>query len=267
MQRFSSTLQAILKMKLTTILLVFCGFVLFAWFTSIAMAPLNKKGEYQKLVYADSVFTESFDSIYYQPEISHLIKDKAYKEALIKLAESDSIQLVINLSDSTVNLSLKGVMIHQTKVSELHIDIFLRKVSLMQELKFFSQPLIVHSQYSTIVKEPVVVRHAPKDTTEAALNAWQPDTLVQNPAFMAFSVEHSIQVIFEQEDNKSAYDKWKKFGFYSHLLYRKTITSLERFLSLKPQEYKPTITIKMPVDDLRAIYRALPENTFVVIKL
>jgi len=105
-----------LKIGGRTILLVFFGMVLFAWFTSIAMAPLHKMRELQELVCSDSLFMENFDSIYYHPEISPLLKEKAYKEALLKLAVNDSIQLVINLSDSTINLSIKGVMIHQTKI-------------------------------------------------------------------------------------------------------------------------------------------------------
>ncbi|MBN1117169.1 MAG: hypothetical protein JXA77_08195 [Bacteroidales bacterium] len=267
MQRIISKLKAFLRNKWKTKLLVFLLLVLFTWFVSIAIAPYNKIKELQKLVNTDSVFIERFDSVYYYPEMSRLVGEKAYKEALLKLAENDSIQLVINLTDSTVDLSMKGVMIHQTKLKEFSKDKFFEKITLIQENKLFSQPLFVNSSYATIVKEPVVVRHAPKDTLEAALDAWQPDTLIQNPAFVALSVEYNIRIIFEQDVNKSYYDKWKKFEFYNHLSFSKAIASLENFFCFKRQEYQPTITIKMPVDDLRAIYRALPYNPFIVIKM
>jgi hypothetical protein len=223
--------------------------------------------ELQSLVNADSVFVENFDSIYFHPGIVNLIKQKAYKEALLKLSESDSIQLVINLSDSTINLIIKGVIIHQTKIVEYTKDKFLRKLPLIQEVKFFSQPLLVQSHFATIVKEPVVVRHAPKDTTEAALNAWQPDTLIQNPAFVAFTTEEKIRIFFEQNENKSFSDKLKKIGFYNHFFAKKVITSQKNFFGFKKQEYIPNIIVKIPVDDLRAIYRALPNNTYIVVKM
>ena len=243
------------------------GIFMFFWLMAIAIAPINKNREFQNLVNSDSVFTKKFDTLFHHPDMAILVKEKAYKEALLKLSERDSIQLVINLSDSTVNLSIKGVIIHQTKILEFEKDKFLGKIPLMQEIKLLAQPLMVLTQFATIVKEPVVVRHAPKDTAEAAQNAWKPDTLIQNPAFAAFTIEHGFQIIIEQDGNKNFHDKWKKFGFKSQLLYRKTVASISNFVCIRKQEYQPTITIKMPVNDLRAIYRALPGDAFIVLKL
>ncbi|WP_291856030.1 hypothetical protein [Marinilabilia sp.] len=267
MKRIISKSKAFLRNKWKAKLFVFLSLVLFSLFVSIALAPQIKIKELQKLVNTDSVFIERFDSVYYYPEMSRLVGEKAYKEALLKLAENDSIQLVINLTDSTVDLSMKGVMIHQTIIKEFRKDKFFGKITLIQENKLFSQPLFVNSSYATIVKEPVVVRHAPKDTLEAAMNAWQPDTLLQNPAFVALSVEYNIQIILEQDMNNTFYDKWRKFKFYKYLSLRKAIVALENFICFERQEYQPTIRIKMPVDDLRAIYRTLPSNTFIVIKM
>ena len=255
------------KMKWKIALVSLSGIILFVWFILISIAPLTKMREFKNLVSADSLFIERFDSIYYRPEMSILLIEKTYKEALLKLSESDSIQLVINFADSTVNLSIKGVMIHQTKVNYLDKGKLLTKIPLIQEIKIFSQPLRVKSQFATIVKEPVVVRHAPKDTIEAALNAWQPDSLIEKPAFVAFSVEHNIRVILEQDNNKRFRDKWQKFNFQSRLFCKKTITSFVHFIKFKKQDYQPTIIIKMPADDLRAIYRALPTNSLIVLKL
>jgi len=239
--------------------------VFFVFLINIAIAPLHKMQEFEGLVNSDSLFLEKYDSIYNHPEMRLLVKEKAFKEALLKLAESDSIQLVINLSDSTVNLSIKGVMIHQTKIRSIGSDKIFDEMPLIQEVKMFSKPLSVYSQYATFEKEPVVVRHAPKDTLDAALNAWQPDTLIQNPAFMILSVGYGINLIFEQEDNPVFQDKWQKFNFYNRLRFINSIRAVSNFVRLKKHDYHPAITIKMPVDDLRAIYRALPNNTFIVI--
>jgi len=250
------------KIKVLYLFLV----VFFIFLINIAITPLHKMKELDSLVKSDSLFLKIYDSIYDYPEMRLLVKEKAYKEALLKLAESDSIQLVINLVDSTVNLCIKGVMMHQTKVRSFDRNKIFKEMPLIQQVKLFSQPLPVHSLYATIVKEPIVVRHAPKDTLEAALNAWQPDTLIQNPAFLILSVEHGINLIFEQEDNPTFHDKWKKFNFYNSLRIRSSIHAVSNFVRLKKQEYHPTI-IKMSVNDLRAIYRALPHNAFIVINI
>ena len=259
--------KGILKMKWKTVLTGFALVLLLAFFTTVALSPLHKSREFQELVWADSVFLERFDSGYQHPELDSLFRERAYKEALLKLAESDSIQLVVNLSDSTVVLNIKGVPIHETRIREFSKDKFLEKLPLMQEIRLFSLPLPVLSQYATIVKEPVVVRHAPKDEEEAAANAWQPDTLVQKPAFVAFSTEYGIRIIFEQDRMERFRDHWKKFGFYSHLRTRKAVAAVKNFFLFSGQEYQPVLTIQLPVEDLRAIYRALPDSTLIVLKL
>ena len=252
-----------LNWKFKVFYLFLTGF--FVFLINIAIAPLYKMQEFESLVNSDSLFLEKYNSIYNHPEMRLLVKEKAFKEALLKLAESDSIQLVINLSDSTISLSIKGVVIHQIKVRSSDRNKVFIKMPLIQQVRLFSQPLPVYSQYATIVKEPVVVRQAPKDTLEAALNAWQPDTLIQNPAFLILSVEYGINLLLVQEDNPTFQDKWQKFNFYNRLRFINSIRAVSNFVRLKKQDYHPAITIKMPVDDLRAIYRALPNNTFIVI--
>jgi hypothetical protein len=251
------------KIKALSLFLV----LFFIFLITIAIAPLHKIEEYESLVQSDSLFLEKYKDIFNQPEMELLVKEKAYKEALLKLSGSDSIQLVINLSDSSVNLSIKGVMIHHTKTGSFKKDRILKEMPLIQQVKLFSQPLAVHSQYATIVKEPVVVRDAPKDTLEAALNAWQPDTLVQQPAYLILVADYGIHVILQQEDNPAIRDKWKRFSFYSRLRMKSTAQAVSAFFTWKKQDYHPVISVRMPADDLRAIYRALPDNTLIVITM
>ena len=262
-----SYIRSSIWFRWTTFLYLFIGLVIFIWLICVAIAPFNKSQQLHDLVNKDSVFTKNFESANFNPEIVPLIREKAYKESLLKLSENDSIQLIVNLSDSTISLSIKGTVIHQTKFTTFTKDPFLNKLSLLQEIKLFSQPLLLQSQYATIVKEPVVVRHAPKDSFEAELNAWKPDTLMQNPAFVSLVFEHNIQLILEQNESHTFYDKRKKFEFYTHLYVEKLKLSGSRFFLIKKQEYFPEIKLKIPVDDLRAIYRGLPTHTYIVIKL
>lgn len=247
----------------------FCLFltVLFIFLIHIAIAPLHKMQEFQSLVNSDSIFLDRYNSIYNHPEMMPLVKEKTFKEAQLKLAESDSIQLLINLSDSSVSLSIKGVVIHHTKVRSINRNNIFNDMPLMQEVKLFSEPLPVYYHYATIVKEPIVVHHAPKDTLEASKNIWHPDTMIQNPAFLILSVKHGIDLILEQADNPTCKDGLKKISFYSRLRIRSSFQAISNFVRLRKQEYHPAITIKLPVDELRSIYRALPDNPLIVIKI
>ena len=234
---------------------------------SVALAPLHLMKEFESRVNSDSLLLDRYGAFQNRPDLKLLMKEKAFKESLLKLAENDSIQLVINLSDSTVSLSIRGVIIHQTKAKTVKSDRILENMPALQQVKLFSQALAVQDQFATIVKEPVVVRHAPKDTLEAVLNAWQPDTLIQNPAFLLLSAEHGINIILEQDNNPSFQDKWTRFIFYQQFRTRNTGRALSNFVRFRKQEYHPLIKAELPADDLRAIYRALPEKTLIALTM
>jgi hypothetical protein len=240
--------------------------VVLIFLLTVALAPVHQMKEYESLARHDSLFNVKAESVYRYPEMSALAREKAYTEALLRSAATDSIQLSVNLSDSAVCLYIKGVRIHQTRIREFRQDRLLGTLPAQPYMQLFSQPLKISAQYATIVKEPIVVRNAPKDTAEAAMNAWQPDTLLQNPAFLWLRAEHCISLVFEQDENPTFHDRWTRFRFYSHLRAGSAWEALSRFFTFRKQEYHPTVTIKMPVDSLRAVYRALPHNACVVLK-
>lgn len=255
------------KMNWKNGLFSFLALLLFLFLIQVAISPLQKMKEYNQLAVSDSLFMAGYDSAFDDPELKSLVKDRTYKTALLQLSESDSIQLAINLYDSTANLFINGVLIHRTSIPSFKTDRLLKGMPLKQQIRLLSRPLPVHAQYATIVKEPIVVRHAPKDTLEAALNAWQPDTLIQNPAYCMLSLDFGIRLVLEQEDNPRFRDSWVRFVFYSRLKGEDSLRALVHFLSFRKQEYHPCISIKMPVNDLRAIYRALPGQAYVVLAI
>ncbi len=247
--------------------LVLCVLVLFSFLISLAIAPLHKKASLEHLVNSDSAFVAGFDTILNHQDITPVLKERVYKEALLHLSDNDSIQLVINLPDSTVCLYIKGVKIHESKALRIKRDALLNKASNLQYTWLFNEPIAIQTQYATIVKEPIVERQAPKDTIEAAANAYQPDTLVQKPAFLLMELEYGIRVILEQDRRVSFEDKWEHFKFYYHIRNKDVMSGLDSFIKLQKHSFYPTLTIEIPIDELRAIYRALPTQSWVVIRL
>ena len=241
--------------------------VIFVFLISIAIAPLQKLNEFEKIVNSDSLFTSNYNNNWNYSEFSEMVKYKAYKEAMLKLSKKDSIQLSVNLNDSSIGLYINGVNIHQVHIKLFKQDNLLNELSNKQYVKIFSEPVKISSQNATIIKEPIVVRQAPKDTIEAALIATEPITLTQNPAFIFLRLEYGIDLFIEQDSNPDFHDNWVKFSHYAKFNTSKILNSFFRFITFKKQEYYPTITIKIPATDLRAIYRALPQNAFVVISL
>jgi len=242
------------------ILVVLAGYML-----CIGLAPLNKMGEFERQFAADSVYFSQYSGMIEDPGLKELFRDIYYREALLELAGNDSIQLVVNLADSAVCLMIKGLMVHEAPVPRFRIDKYLHKMPNSHYAVAFSDPLRILEQHSTIVKEPVVVRHAPGDPEEAALNAYFPDTLIQKPAFLEFSLDHGIRLVMEQEMNPSFLDRLVRFGFRTSCTTRRSLHSIADFFAFRRQEYTPEVIIRVPVNDLRAIYRALPDSAFAVI--
>ena len=265
MKILKKTAVCIKDLNLTEKILYYLLFIVFLCLMVIAISPMNTVKELEEIVENDSLFSIKYNPLYNHMELSEMVREKTYKEAMLKLAEKDSIQLVINITDSIVCLYINGVKIHQTRIKQFDLDILLKKMPNRLYVYLFSEPLDIKSYYATIVKEPVVIRQAPKDTIEAVLNAWQPDTLVQNPAFLHLASEHKINLLIEQDKNLTFHDNWTRFSFYGKLKVRRTLEILKNFINFRNQDYCPTIKIRMPVDDLRTIYRALPHNASVVL--
>ncbi|PLX00389.1 MAG: hypothetical protein C0591_01370 [Marinilabiliales bacterium] len=239
--------------------------IVFIFLFCIGLSPLHKRNELANLTKADSIFMSAYNNLYDDPLLAPLSRQLAYKKALLHMAENDSINLIVNLSDSNIHLTINGVIIHTTRLQSFDIDPLLLNLPNNIYHKIFSHPLYIVEEYATIVKEPIVVRQAPKNPEEAAINAYQPDTLIQNPAFLRMQLDYDIHLVFEQDVNSGWNDQKTQVAFRMKYRISHFFERLKAFFSLKKQNYYPTIRIKMPVNDLREIYRALPTHARVVI--
>lgn len=247
--------------------LLFFVYAAIIMITVLATAsPVFRAAQFNKMVNSDSTYLQGYDRALNDTSVADKARDKAFKEALLSLSEDDSINLILNINDSVLSLAIHGVIIHQTKISDIRTDFLLRKMPQALYLRFFSRPLKIQSDFATIIKEPVVEKEAPKDTLEAMLNAsYTPDTLIHDPAFAVLKTDYGMQIIMKQESNPKFKDKAINFVFN----VRRTADGLWRtaksIATLKFNHYTPDIKIKLPAGDLRAIYRALPSKPQIVI--
>lgn len=252
----------------TRYLLISVLIILFIYYVfEVAVSPVKYMHKLDDRVAGDSVFISGYRDYPPGMETDSLIRLKSQYTALLALSKMDSIQMVLDLDDSTVQLHLKGIRIFSAGMEIKRRDPVLDRLSNRQYEYMFSRPLEILQQRSGIVKEPIVVRHAPKDTIEAALNAFRPDTLIQNPAFLWINTGYNIRVIFEQEGFPSFSEKWKHFRFRNALRISGAAKRIANLILFRDQEYTPVIIVRMNADDLRIIYRALPENAYLVIRI
>lgn len=187
------------------------------------------------------------------------LKEKAFLQSRIALAESDSIYLTINLTDSTANLEIYGVVVHAAKITNLKMSSILSKGNEYIISSLLSSPFTIAESISTIKKDPLMLKMAPKDTSEYKPDI-MPDTTITEPVNYILEMTNGTRIFVYQEENSKPGESMNQFSFDLKDKLRNTISSLKSVAVFKVPEYHPYIKLSIPRADAKIIYRAIPRN-------
>ena len=115
------------------------------------LAPSRKLAEMRKEFSPEPSEKKKDDArIFTDSAYLSLIKERAFLQSRIIMAETDSIYLTINLVDSSMNLEISGVVVHRARISSFKASRILTNgnenlVSLM-----LSTPLTISSDFASI---------------------------------------------------------------------------------------------------------------------
>ncbi|HEX2975796.1 MAG TPA: hypothetical protein VHO68_07655 [Bacteroidales bacterium] len=188
-----------------------------------------------------------------------LLREKAWAQSKVAMAQNDSIYMTINLSDSTSNLEISGVSVFSTKISSYEMSTILRKCDQSVILNMLSTPLTIESAFATLKKEPVMIKVAPKDTSEYEPDI-MPDTSLIDPVNYILEMKNGFRIYVYQEETNTAPERKAQFRFDLTDRISTAVRCLKSVMSFKVPEYHPYIKIKIPRDDGKIIYRAIPRN-------
>ena len=247
------------NLKITFIVLISIVLVFVIYYSVMSMlSPGRKldeiKGEFGKASEKNNIEQQiNKDSTYLK-----LLKEKAFLQSRIVMAETDSIYLTINLADSTINIEISGVVVHKAKMNSIKISKILSG-SDYSILSMLSTPFTIASSIATIKKEPVMLKMAPKDTSEYKPDI-MPDTSVAEPVNYILEMNRGIRIYVYQEEHSKLVDRMNQFKFDINDRITDTWNALKKVAVLKVPEYHPYIKIKVPRTDAKIIYRAIPKN-------
>lgn len=199
------------------------------------------------------------ENIYTDSAYISLLKEKAYVQAKTLMAQTDSIYLAINLVDSTAAIEISGVTVHSARISSYNISSILRNSDRNSIYNMLSQPLSVENAISTIKKEPVMIKIAPKDTSEYQPDVI-PDTSIVEHVNCILEVSNGLRIYVYQEELDKPAEKGSTFRFDLRDRLNTAWSSLKSAALFRVPEYHPYIKIRIPRDDVKIIYRALPRN-------
>jgi hypothetical protein len=121
----------------------------------------------------------------------------------------------------------------------------------------FSSPMNIVSDFASIKKEPLMIKMAPKDTSEFKPDII-PDTSDYEPVNYILEMDNGIRIFVYQEIDTIASDKNQLFFFDLNDRLKNTWSSLKSCACLKVPEYHPFIKMRLRKADAKILYRAVP---------
>jgi hypothetical protein len=186
-------------------------------------------------------------------------RGKAFYTARITMAETDSLCLALNLADSLATLEIDGVAVHRAKIIRMKISKFFIKADEYAITSILSAPLTVIKDYATIKKEPLMIKMAPKDTSEYKPDII-PDTTNSAAVNYILEMQNGIRLYVYQQEEVRSKGGFNRFLFDLNDRFRNIWDTLKSIMVLKVPEYHPYVKIRMSKADAKIIYRALPRH-------
>jgi hypothetical protein len=165
--------------------------------------------------------------------------------------------MTLNIADSTANLEISGVTVHSARINDLKISRILRSGNDYMIPAMLASPMTIVGDFATIKKEPLMIKMAPKDTSEFKPDII-PDTSGFEPVNYILEMDNGIRIFVYQNTDTIMADKNKLFFFDLNDRLKNTWSSLKSVARFKVPEYHPYIKIRLPKADAKILYRAVP---------
>jgi hypothetical protein len=199
-------------------------------------------------------------------KVRELHHHEAFLTSTLQLSKIDSISLLIDLSDSIAILTFKGVKLFETKILSIDFNKGLKKLPLSLRDSLYSGPMMVVSEISSLEKFPIVIKKAPKDTTEANILNSAPQMPKQHDVFYQFDFGNNMLIEIKQHENELI-GTAKDYRNYTKARKRKNFEkNISALTNKNVRGYTYSLTIELAREDARSIYRALPVKPFVVVR-
>lgn len=247
------TTGGIFLIILAGLLLIFMAY----YAVMLMRAPSKKLAEINEKYLPKQVEGKPFDErMLSDSAYVNMLKKKAFLQSRVSMAESDSIYLTLNFENQTASLELCGVIVHSVKMNSYSVSRILTVGDDYVISSMLSSPMNIVKDYSTIRKEPVMIKMAPKDTSEYKPDI-VPDTIDHEPVRYIFDMDNGLQIFFTQTPDTSVNQKaFYQFDFQNRL--KTTKGYLNDVMHFKVPEYRPFIKIEIPKSDAKILYRAIP---------
>lgn len=189
---------------------------------------------------------------WHNEEIMGLKKEIHGYEQLLLMARNDSIGLLINLGDSTVQLNLKGLGLLQTKILRQYPPHFFASCNESAWMQFGTLATIVNEN-AGLPKKPIrkVLAYAADTKKTESLN----HPADEKPLYWRFKTSSNLEVVITgvEASADSTYDINPRTDLLKYRIRELAANPV-------PLKYTPVVYLWLDNRDAIAIYRAVPSR-------
>ncbi len=201
----------------------------------------------------------------------HKLLEFKRKEILVRsrflLASDDSMYLILDLINDLAILELKGISLHECPILHKEISNSIKSYSADALLSWSYEPFEMKTVDATIPKIIFIEKIAPKDTLEANKTVAEPKETKLGDVFIVMEFDRNLRLVISQSE-KPDVEGEKIIGDLKRKYSKAEISrSIKGLLNFTRESVKPQIEIIIPKSDATILYKALPDNPRMILRM
>jgi len=215
-------------------------------------------------VTSSEAFNNSKDA---QSKLLELKRKENLLRSRLILATEDSTYLVLDLINNLAILELKGIPLHECHIIQVKISNSIKLYDKDALLGWMAEPFVIRNVEATIPKISYVEKIAPKDTLEANKMVTEPKEAKLGDVLVVMDFDRNLRLIISQSEQPDA-DGLKLISDIRRKYNKNEISrSIQALTKFNREPVKPQIEITIPKSDATILYKSLPLNPRMILKM
>jgi hypothetical protein len=194
--------------------------------------------------------------------------DQAFFLVRSQLSKNDSICLAVDLIDSVAHLEVKGVAMRRCKILRYRSSGLAKRLRSQGRLhQWLAAPFILQEQLATLPKAPIRIKEAPRDTIEASESKGEDLPIEQRDAEFTLHFDRNLTLSVEQAQPPSFSGRLRELWYDLRRNFNEARDAVAALMHLQLPQHRLWIEIELSREDAKAIYRALPTQAGLALRL
>jgi hypothetical protein len=200
-------------------------------------------------------------------KLIELRKKEILLRSRLALASEDSTYLILDLINNMAVLELKGIPLHECKILHTEISNSFKSYPKDVLLNWMSEPFVLKNVDATIPKISFIEKIAPKDTLEANKMVTEPKEAKFGDVYVVMDFDRNLRLVMSQIEQPDA-DGLKLISEMKQKYHKIEVSrSIKALTKFNREPVKPQIEIIIPKSDATILYKALPLNPRMILRM